>query len=540
MDDQFGGRTDDALFADDFEPVETAVTRASSLAKTVKPDATPKPTTPLALDAKPDLKAVTAKVVPIKAANTKAAPSKAVPSKAAPAKSSPAKTAQAKAAPSKRNVLAKTKNLPASHAFVGTDAKQPSLPISEQQGVAPPPSLAQSRHNNNPVSSPRPSAIGRPGGKTPNGKSEKARKSEKTGIAEKGEKGRKDTKDDKGEKKKDEDDANDDTKAEASIEIDGRVNGNTPNGAKQNESKPAAAPKPTGKPGEGNMRLQSGANPRAKLTDAELNAKMEAMRIASAEKARRFEQAQRDERAHEIAFTRGMEEARRRKAVEEDKRRRNEEDRRRMDEERERNRDRKLKAMGMKESSWDEGKEAHVDDDQRHRGNGFRGAHGGMRGSRHAGGIPPVANINALGDSAAASAAEPRVLQPGEFRGRGRGRARGRGIGRNSGGRGGGGRVAFDDVYGNGAGVAEWVQGQPDPSVMAPPGSSAPELSVEEFPALPGSNAEGTKEPAAPVATIAALAATSIIPPLEPALGTWDEEVAAIDAELAAAAKNGQ
>src|SRR5690606_10674008 len=97
---------------------------------------------------------------------------------------------------------------------------------------------------------------------------------------------------------------------------------------------------------------------RTKLTEDELAAKMSRMRLLAAEKARKFEVAERDEREHAAAYARGMEEARKRRAEEAERRKRGEEERRRMEEERERNRERKLKAMGggNREGNWDEGK----------------------------------------------------------------------------------------------------------------------------------------------------------------------------------------
>ncbi|RSM08717.1 hypothetical protein CDV31_008060, partial [Fusarium ambrosium] len=129
-------------------------------------------------------------------------------------------------------------------------------------------------------------------------------------------------------------------------------------------------------------RLQSGANPRQKLTEAELAAKMERMKLVSAEKARKFEKAEQDEKDHAASYARGMEEARKRRAVEAERRRQGEEDRRKMEDERAKNRERKLKAMGMKEGGWDEGKEALEEEEARR---GFRGANGGIRGSRNVG-----------------------------------------------------------------------------------------------------------------------------------------------------------
>ncbi|KAF2963222.1 hypothetical protein GQX73_g10348 [Xylaria multiplex] len=107
---------------------------------------------------------------------------------------------------------------------------------------------------------------------------------------------------------------------------------------------------------------------------------MERMRILSAEKARKFEQAERDSRSHALAYEKGMEEARRRRAEEAERRRKGEEERRQMDQERAANRERKLKAMGAREGAWDEGKTAEDERDRR----GFRGVNGGVYGARNA------------------------------------------------------------------------------------------------------------------------------------------------------------
>ncbi|KAJ8105223.1 hypothetical protein ONZ43_g7512 [Nemania bipapillata] len=150
-------------------------------------------------------------------------------------------------------------------------------------------------------------------------------------------------------------------------------------GTSESSSTPAPGPTPpttSARPGSNTAladRLASGANPRTKLSDSELAEKMERMRILSAEKARKFEQAERDSRSHAIAYEKGMEEARRRRAEEAERRRRGEEERRQMDQERAANRERKLKAMGAREGGWDEGKTAEEDRDRR----GFRGANGG-------------------------------------------------------------------------------------------------------------------------------------------------------------------
>ncbi|KAK1989962.1 hypothetical protein LX36DRAFT_676218, partial [Colletotrichum falcatum] len=260
-------------------------------------------------------------------------------------------------------------------------------------------------------------------------------------------------------------------------------------------------------------RLGSGANPRTKLTETELAAKMEQMRILNAEKTRKFEQAEQDERSHAEAYARGMEEARQRRKLEEERRRRGEEERRRMDDERAKNRERKLKAMSMKEGGWDEGKDALAQEEDRQRV--FRGANGGVRGSKSAGaGLAGsrFARDNDEGDAGDRHATEERRGGAGAGRGRGRGRgAQGRGGGR--GGRGGGG-----GGFGN-----EHEQRDPAASsnggaarVSKPAVAPAPVINTDEFPALPGAKSS-------------AVAGDAPLPVLSP-LGRWDDEMEAFDA----------
>ncbi|TLS27428.1 hypothetical protein PpBr36_04230 [Pyricularia pennisetigena] len=177
-------------------------------------------------------------------------------------------------------------------------------------------------------------------------------------------------------------------------------------------------------------RLKSGANPRTKLTDEELSAKMAAMAVASAEKMRRHNQAQRDERDHEMAMARSAEDARKRRAAEQEKRRQAEEDRQRLEDERARNRERKLKAMGAKDGAWEQ--EAQQEDRRAFTG----GANGGVRGSKglHSGRLGGLQGSKyATGDGDDAS--EDRGYS--NHRG-GRGGGRGRGRGGDFGGGGGG------------------------------------------------------------------------------------------------------
>jgi len=336
-----------------------------------------------------------------------------------------------------------------------------------------------------------------------------------------------------------------------------------PRPPRQTSSQPAAAPAastaaapptapagpkaaaPAGpKASSGVARLQSGANPRTKLTDDELNAKMEAMRIASAEKSRRFEQAQRDERDHDLVYARGMEEARKRKAADEEKRRRGEEDRRRMEDERAKNRERKLKAMGMKEGGWDEGK--HEREEEERRRGGFRGAHGGVRGERATGRshgfamerflAEPESATHLASSDRAAGDVQPeetavKEFGPNEFRGRARGPRRG------TTGRGGrGGRGAHGDRNDRNGGPRE---DREKPAAKADP----PDLTKNDFPALPPGSKPSVETPAnhgfqplplkkddAGAKAKAPLAPLSPLSPIQ-----WDEDVAANDAKMAAA-----
>ncbi|KAF6823021.1 hypothetical protein CPLU01_11645 [Colletotrichum plurivorum] len=246
-------------------------------------------------------------------------------------------------------------------------------------------------------------------------------------------------------------------------------------------------------------RMKSGANPRTKLTEAELAAKMEQMRILNAEKTRKFEQAEQDERSHAEAYARGMEEARKRKKADEERRRRGEEDRRRMDDERAKNRERKLKAMSIKEGGWDEGKDALAAEEERRV---FRGANGGIRGARSAG----------LSGSRFANEGDADAGFEDRRGGRGRGRGRGQGRGGRGGGRGGySGDLERDAAAAppsNGARAAK----------SAAPEPKAPAITTEEFPALPGKATSGEKTP--PV----------LSPPILSPLGRWDEEVESYEA----------
>ncbi|KAL2105539.1 hypothetical protein VUR80DRAFT_8219 [Thermomyces stellatus] len=239
---------------------------------------------------------------------------------------------------------------------------------------------------------------------------------------------------------------------------------------------------------------------------------MERMRVLAAERARKHEVAERDEREHAAAYARDMEEARKRKAAEAERRRRGEEERRRMEEERARNRERKLRAMGA-EGTWDEGKE---EDLGLGRGRAFRGANGGVRGVRRGG------------------LAGSRFADEAVGAGRGRGHMRG-----NRGGRGG-----RRDGTGTGVGNGEGQQQQPQKQ-------EPPSLTGDQFPALPSQAPKQPPKPRPEGAYTAALTkgvkagalevkgstspADSL--PGSPPVGRWDDEMEAFDERAKDAAR---
>ncbi|KAI2462816.1 hypothetical protein F4781DRAFT_172282 [Annulohypoxylon bovei var. microspora] len=264
------------------------------------------------------------------------------------------------------------------------------------------------------------------------------------------------------------------------------------------------------KPGQNTAladRLASGANPRTKLTDSELAAKMEQMRLLAAEKTRRFEQAERDSRSHAVAYEKGMEEARKRRAEDGERRRKGAEERHRMDEERAANRERKLKAMGAKEGgSWDEGKTL---EEERDRRAGFRSANGGVRGARNTGGI--AASRFAERDSDVVL----REFGFDDFRGKGRsGRGRGGSRGSGRGGRGGFNNDSRPLTTQNGN--APYQQ----KAAQAPP-------AVDDFPALPTPKKLDTTAQTTDATTFPTLSPSLNSPPI----GKWDDEMAALDAK---------
>ncbi|KAK3401719.1 hypothetical protein B0T20DRAFT_121514 [Sordaria brevicollis] len=269
-------------------------------------------------------------------------------------------------------------------------------------------------------------------------------------------------------------------------------------------------------------RIGSGANPRTKLTEEELAAKMEKMRIMAAEKTKRFEQAQRDESEHAAAYAKGIEEDRKRRAEQAAKRKAAEEDRKKMEEEREKNRERKMRAMGAKEGgSWDEGKEDRMREEDRR----------GYRGVRGVANPPSWAQDQTDGND-----------QGYGYRDRG-GRRGGRGgygggRGRGGGGDGYGGRTLFEPDPENESGQRfnqrdnfrnrgrDWKQDGPAApraehsgnGAAGAPKTEKPKLTPDEFPALPGSKPTVSQTSANAPLSFASL-------PLSPAVGRWDDEV---------------
>lgn len=246
-------------------------------------------------------------------------------------------------------------------------------------------------------------------------------------------------------------------------------------------------------------RLKSGANPRQKLTDDELAAKMEQMKLLAAEKTRKFQMAEKDERQHAEAYARGMEDARRRRAEDAERRRRSDDDRRKLDDERARNRERKLKAMGAKDGGWDEGKEAAAAQEA-HRG--FRGANGGVRGVKSSG----LPGSRYSGDPADRPDVDRFLDERHTSRGRG-----GRG------GRGGGG-AARGSTHPSGR--------EGDAAPRPKPSNAVPALTTDVFPALPAAP-QSSKETHASAGKAPAILT---LPSPAPAGGKWDDEMELMDA----------
>ncbi|KAI1490887.1 hypothetical protein F5X96DRAFT_633931 [Biscogniauxia mediterranea] len=444
MDDQFNGRTDDDLFADDFEPVgqEEQVVEVTPVPEPVVADTQPQP--------QPQSQLV-----------AHSAPE-------APEAAKPAESTQPAAA-----------SIPTSTASPAASATPPPLSA--------PKTLSQSRHAKGAHQS-RPRKHS-PKQAPPTAAPESSQPSTST--------------------------------ATESSHGTGTATATTPtpSSTTNNTATSATSSSPI-RPGSNTAladRLASGANPRTKLTDSELAAKMERMRILAAEKTRKFEQAEQDSRSHALAYERGMEEARRRRAEEAERRRKGEEERRRMDEERAANRERKLKAMGAREDGWDEGK--NMDEEPRR----FRGANGGVRGSRHAATGPGIAGSRfATPDR---DDAPVREFSADEFRGRGRGRGRGSSRG-GRGGRGGGGSSNFHDGDRNSTRAG-------GPLATTQNGTSKPKEAqvvptAEDFPALPSSGLEKLDTSRKP--NDAAKPAPLPVALQSPLTGKWDDEMEELDA----------
>lgn len=402
MDDQFGGRTDDDLFADEFEPVAEE-----------EPQVHPVPAS-----------------VPAPAANDAPAPASQTSSTApSSVETGAAHHAQAPAATG-ANAAASAATTPSTTASNATAPPQKS-------------GLMQSRH----AQQPPPSAPRAPRNHRGNNQSH---------------------------------------------------NNNNPSGASPSPSSPAppSARHDTRqhKPNTGSdARTGSGANPRTKLTEAELAEKMEKMRILNEEKTRQFKKAEQDQQSHDAAMEKASADLRKRRQEEAERRRREASDKRQMDDEREKNRQRKLNALGARESNWDEGKEERLLEEDRRRGtSNFRGANGGIRGS--AGGRG--------GGMSGSRFADP--TSDTDFMSTRGGR----------GGRGGRGRGGRGDY-----------SGTPPPSQAA---KSESVLTSEEFPALPSASASKTK--------VSSVAKADLNSPTSP-LGQWDDEMAAMDAKTAASTK---
>ena len=302
----------------------------------------------------------------------------------------------------------------------------------------------------------------------------------------------------------------------------------SPSTGKPEQPAPTAGSRPNvGKPASATMpdpisRLASGGAPRTKLTEEELAAKMERMRVISEERERRHKATEQDEKAHAEALARGNEETRKKRAEEAERRCRAEEERKQLSDERERNRARKLKAMGMKEGGWDQGKDEIMRDMERPR-RSFRGAYGGVRASRGMGlsgsrFATPFAQANEEPEEEAPQAEKEFFAPHGRGKGyRGRGRGRGRGRFEQNNGR----DTSSHHQYGD----APWEELQKRESEKL-------KLDSDDFPALPTAPKPDQKaQPAIP--KFSGLAPLSTLGPL----GKWDDDVEAFEeaAKLATA-----
>ncbi|TGO18959.1 hypothetical protein BPAE_0357g00090 [Botrytis paeoniae] len=180
------------------------------------------------------------------------------------------------------------------------------------------------------------------------------------------------------------------------------------------EAQPQTQQKPI--PSVRGDRSLTGGPSHKKLTEEELTAKLERMKIINAEKAESFRKSEKDREGYAA------------KEKEEKRKRKEEIERGKvMEGERMKNRERKLKAMGGRE--WDEGKDEKEFEDNKGRSSQYvRGGHGGVIGGR--GGLASSRFNDTPEDDMSSYIYE-------ENRGRGNGRGRGRGRGNGRGGRGG-------------------------------------------------------------------------------------------------------
>ncbi|UNI18043.1 hypothetical protein JDV02_004340 [Purpureocillium takamizusanense] len=468
MEDQFGGRTDDDLFYDDFEPVDSE--------PIVVPDDPQPPPQPAPAPEQQQQKQAPGRPQLAAAAAPPAVPSSASKKQTQPTKKPATAKPAAKSAPPTKIppslATSRWADKPAATTTTATPTTKASSPAPLKDSTA-----ADSRPSATPTSSstpPRdepsaPSLAAAPtSGSAPTEPPAEPPNTTAAAVA-----------------------------AKSQSATAGTSSTTAPPPASSGASRPAP-----NTAANAEARLKSGANPRQKLTDTELAAKMERMKLLAAEQTRKFEMSQKDQRQHAESYARGMEEARKRRVEDAERRRRADEDRRRLDDERARNRERKLKAMGAKEGGWDEGKlEAQEEEDRK----GFRGANGGVRGVRREGG--------GLGGSRYAARDGDNVPDVDRFLDdRYRGDRGGRG-GRGGAGRGGAGRGGRQ---------------QPSPAGGKPANAAAPSLGTDEFPALPS---DGKKAGGGGSANLSQGTAVPTPPalPSPPAVGKWDDEMEALD-----------
>lgn len=372
MDDQFGGRTDDDLFADEFEPVDEYE---------VQPESTPPPVATPVVAAVP---APVAAPAPIPAPIPASAPASV---DAVAATEPPATTGDlpstAKVAPTVSdtvvNTAARTETpkslLQSIHAPPQPPASAPRAPRNHRSNH----NNHNNNHNHNKNSSSNSNSNSNININNTNNAATAAAISSPSSPA-----------------------------PSSATKGEGSDRERRPHGAKPHVVAEA--------------RLKSGANPRTKLTEEELAEKMAKMKLLNAEKTKQFERANADEQSHAMALEKATEAAKKRRADEAERKRREALDRRQMDDEREQNRARKLKAMGAKEGGWDEGKEERLVEEERMRGGfNFRGANGGVRGPTSRGGGTGLASSRF-----AATTDDTEFMSGRGGRGRGRG-GRGRG-----------------------------------------------------------------------------------------------------------------